>query len=98
MKSVTIQYLKEKLGSIDIIDIREVEEFNALPKLKQAKHIPMNQLIQQPESYLNKQECYYLICRSGARTANVTQYLDSLGYNVINVTGGMLEYYNERKA
>ena len=95
MKSVTIQSLKEKLDSIDIIDIREVEEFNALPKLKQAKHIPMNQ---KPESYLNKQECYYLICRSGARTANVTQYLDSLGYNVINVTGGMLEYYNERKA
>lgn len=54
MKSVTIQSLKEKLDSIDIIDIREVEEFNALPKLKQAKHIPMNQLIQKPESYLNK--------------------------------------------
>ena len=93
MKSISIQSLKEQLDTIHLIDIRETIEFSTLPKLKQAKHIPMNQLIQQPEAYLNKKDSYYLICRSGARTERVTGYLERLGYDVINVVGGMLEFY-----
>ena len=54
----------------------------------------MGTLVQNPEMFLEKEKCYYLICRSGARTLNVTQYLTDLGYDVVNVEGGMLEYYN----
>lgn len=92
MKQIHIDDLKSQINEIHLIDIREALEFKSLPKIPQAQHVPMKQLVLQPEQYLTKTECYYLICRSGARTAQVTEYLDSLGYNVINVLGGMLEY------
>ncbi|MEE1236832.1 MAG: rhodanese-like domain-containing protein [Turicibacter sp.] len=94
MKSVHVSQIKANLNNINLIDIRESIEFSALPKLSIAKHIPMDTLVQNPEMFLEKEKCYYLICRSGARTSNVTQYLSHLGYNVVNVEGGMLEYYN----
>lgn len=92
MKQVHINDLKTKLDDINLIDIRETLEFHSLPKLAQAKHIPMQDLVSQADQYLSKDECYYLICRSGARTEQVTAYLSSLGYDVVNVLGGMLEY------
>lgn len=94
IKSIHINKIKDQLNSLNLIDIREDIEFLALPKLAEAKHIPMTKLIQSPESYLNKETCYYLVCRSGARTAQITEYLTTLGYDVINVEGGMLEFYN----
>lgn len=92
MKQIHIKDLKPQLNEVNIIDIREALEFKSLPKLKQAKHIPMQALVRHPDDYLSKTECYYLICRSGARTEQVTAYLSSLGYDVVNVLGGMLEY------
>jgi len=94
MKSVHVSEIKSNLSNINLIDIRESVEFSSLPKLTAAKHIPMGTLVQNPEMFLEKEKCYYLICRSGARTLNVTQYLTDLGYDVVNVEGGMLEYYN----
>lgn len=94
MKSIHIDKIKDNLNSINLIDIRESIEFSSLPKLSTAKHIPMDTLVQNPEMFLEKEKCYYLICRSGARTLNVTQYLSHLGYDVVNVEGGMLAYYN----
>ena len=35
---------------------------------------------------------YYLICRSGARTASTCYMLREEGYNVINVAGGIISY------
>lgn len=95
MKSVHINDIKSNLNSINLIDIRESIEFLSLPKLAQATHIPMSELLQDPEEFLNKEIPYYLICRSGARTFQVTEYLNNLGYHVINVEGGMLEYYSK---
>lgn len=94
MKSIHINQIKDQLSNLNLIDIREDIEFLALPKLAEAKHIPMAKLIQSPESFLNQETCYYLICRSGARTEQVTQYLTTLGYDVVNVEGGMLEFYH----
>ena len=95
MNSIHINVIKSQLSDLNLIDIREEIEFLALPKLAEAKHIPMIKLIQSPENYLNQDTCYHLVCRSGARTAQVTAYLTSLGYNVVNVEGGMLEFYHD---
>lgn len=92
LKSIHINDIRQQLNNIHLIDIREKLEFHALPKLSQAKHIPMGDLVKHPEQYLSKDECYYLICRSGVRTEQVTQYLTALGYDVVNVEGGMLAY------
>lgn len=92
LKSIHINNIRQQLNNIHLIDIREKLEFHALPKLPQAKHIPMGDLVRHPDQYLSKDECYYLVCRSGMRTEQVTQYLTSLGYDVVNVEGGMLAY------
>lgn len=93
LNHIHINELRQIVNQINLIDIREELEFHSLPKLGQAKHIPMGQLVSNPEQYLLKDESYYLICRSGYRTEQVAQYLLSLGYDVINVQGGMLAYY-----
>lgn len=92
LKTIHINDIREQLNDIHLIDIREKLEFQTLAKLPQAQHVPMGDLVKSPEQYLLKNQCYYLICRSGARTEQVTQYLTALGYDVINVEGGMLAY------
>lgn len=44
---------------------------------------------------LDKNEHYYLICRSGARSAQAGQFLAAKGFNVTNVLGGMLDWEGE---
>ena len=45
-----------------------------------------------PDEFLDKNKEYYLICRSGARTASTCYMLREEGYNVINVAGGIISY------
>lgn len=40
-------------------------------------------------SELDRSRPVYVICESGARSFQVCQYLDGLGYDAINVVGGM---------
>ncbi len=39
-----------------------------------------------------KNKTYYVICRSGNRSANASKYLAKQGYNVINLDGGYKAY------
>ena len=41
---------------------------------------------------LDREKEYIIICRSGARSANVCHYLQDQGYKVSNMVGGMLEW------
>ena len=35
-----------------------------------------------------KDQPVYIICQSGGRSAQATQYLEAVGHNAVNVTGG----------
>ena len=39
--------------------------------------------------FLNKRNIYYIICKNGEISKKVTAFLDSHGYNVVNVIGGL---------
>ena len=52
----------------------------------------MDTLLNDAEKYLNKDKKYYIICRSGARSARVCTYLREQGYDVVNVSGGAISY------
>ena len=41
---------------------------------------------------LDKSKEYIMVCRSGGRSGRASQFLESYGYNVINMTGGMLAW------
>ena len=77
-------YQKE---SLYVLDVREVEEFEAL-HLEGARNFPLSQLADTYEQ-LDKDNLYYVICKSGMRSARACQFLAEQGYEVINVQGGM---------
>lgn len=77
-------YQKE---SLSILDVREVEEFEAL-HLEGARNFPLSQLADTYEQ-LDKDNLYYVICKSGIRSAHACHFLAEKGYDVINVPAGM---------
>jgi rhodanese-related sulfurtransferase len=49
-------------------------------------------LVSNPQQFLKKDNKYYVICQSGARSARACSVLEKQGYNVINVSGGTGTY------
>lgn len=82
-------YQKE---SLSVLDVREVEEFEAL-YLEGAQNLPLGQLADIYDR-LDKDLLYYVICKSGMRSARACQFLAEKGYDVINVQGGMTAFEN----
>jgi rhodanese-related sulfurtransferase len=96
MKELTVKEVEQLLHTnkkISLIDVREVEEV-AAGKIPGVKNIPLSELTEKLDE-INKNEEHILICRSGNRSGNAGAYLSDLGYKVINMTGGMLEWEGE---
>ncbi|MGE5627159.1 MAG: rhodanese-like domain-containing protein [Solirubrobacterales bacterium] len=89
--SISTEELSEKIGKINLIDVRENYEFKAghVPK---AKNIPMGLILSEPEKYLAKDKEYHIICHSGSRSSRTCRSLSSLGYQVVNIIGGTASY------
>lgn len=80
-----------------IIDVRELEEWED-GHLEAAKLIPLSAFNERlHEIDFEQDEPVYFICRSGARSGRVCDYLETMGYNVVNVQGGMLGWQGEQK-
>jgi rhodanese-related sulfurtransferase len=94
--TVNVNDMDNLLGSIELIDIREPYEYKS-GTLKTAKNIPMGNLLNEPEKYLNKDKTYYIMCQSGGRSGRTCHYLKKQGYDVVNVSGGMGSYVGTRK-
>ncbi|OJG11996.1 hypothetical protein RU94_GL002327 [Enterococcus asini] len=67
--------------------MREVDEF-ANGHIPEATNLPLSELGARFEE-LDKGQNYYVICHSGARSANASNFLSQQGYQVTNVLGGM---------
>lgn len=98
MKTILPQEVEAKLASgetLHLIDVREVDEVQAghIPGIK---HIPLG-LLEFRMHELDKKTPYIMICRSGGRSGQATAFLESHGYNVTNMSGGMLEWTGEVK-
>jgi rhodanese-related sulfurtransferase len=93
MKQITakeVETLLHQGETFNIIDVREVGEV-ADGKIPGAVNIPLG-LLEFRMHELDKSKEYIVVCRSGGRSARAVQFLQSYGYNVINMTGGMLEW------
>lgn len=93
---VDVNEIDDLIGKINLIDIREKHEFRA-GGIKTAKNIPMDEILDNPEKYINKEEKYYLVCKSGRRSDHTCKILRKEGYNVVNVSGGVVNYEGEHK-
>lgn len=90
-KVININDIDRLIGKIDLIDIREGYEYNR-GSIKTAKNIPMGELLDSPDKYLNKNKEYYILCQSGGRSTRTCSTLKNKGYDVINVAGGFGSY------
>lgn len=92
-------WLEEHLRDVQIVDVREPDEFNgALGHVPGARLIPLGVLNSQC-SGLSKERPIVTVCRSGARSAQATVLLGKAGFEkVANLSGGMLRWRAQRFA
>ncbi|MEB2300107.1 rhodanese-like domain-containing protein [Lysinibacillus xylanilyticus] len=95
ISTMEVQQALEQGQAINLIDVREVDEVESghIPGII---HIPLG-LLEFRMHELNKNEPYIMVCRSGGRSGSATQFLESHGFDVSNMVGGMLSWNGEVK-
>ncbi|MGF6770344.1 sulfur dioxygenase [Paraburkholderia sp. GAS199] len=93
------QWLEENLRAVQIIDVREPDEFDGpLGRLPQARLISLGELSGRTGE-LDKERPIVTVCRAGGRSAQATVVLRRAGFeNVANLPGGMLRWRAEGRA
>lgn len=92
---ITPQELRQRLKTgqdLVLIDVREDDEV-AFGMIPGAQHIPMGEIPQRTEDLPAESEIIF-ICRSGARSQRVCEYLQQFGFKASNLSGGMIEWNN----
>ncbi|OPA74254.1 rhodanese [Paenibacillus selenitireducens] len=75
---------------INIIDVRQPEEV-ATGIIPGAINIPLG-LLEFRMHELDKAKEYVIVCQAGGRSMRAAQFLESQGFQVINMDGGMNEW------
>ncbi|GGF85493.1 hypothetical protein GCM10010912_33480 [Paenibacillus albidus] len=90
---ITTEELRSRLEAgedLVLIDVREDEEVSS-GMIPGALHIPMGDIPQRTGDMSKDAEIVF-ICRSGARSQRVCEYLQQFGYKATNLSGGMIEW------
>jgi len=91
---ITVEELRQRITAgedLILIDVREDDEV-ALGMIPGALHIPMGEIPYRTDDINNEAEVIF-ICRSGARSQRVCEYLQQQGFNkTANLSGGMIEW------
>ncbi|AVQ98653.1 rhodanese [Oceanobacillus iheyensis] len=96
MKEITAKELAKKLKeeeTLSIIDVREEDEV-AQGKIPGTLHIALGQLPERLDE-IDKDQQYFIVCRSGGRSGKACAFLSDQGYDVTNMVGGMLAWEDE---
>tara|TARA_B110000438_G_scaffold257413_1_gene265480 strand:+ start:12 stop:323 length:312 start_codon:yes stop_codon:yes gene_type:complete len=89
MIEINVVELERRMGDADIVmlDVREGFELD-IAKVKDSLHIPMGEIKIRIKD-LDKEKNYAVLCHSGYRSAQVCHFMESEGFNVVNVQGGI---------
>jgi glyoxylase-like metal-dependent hydrolase (beta-lactamase superfamily II)/rhodanese-related sulfurtransferase len=90
------QWLEDNLRSVQIVDVREPDEFNGpLGRIPAARLISLGELATRAAE-LTKEHPIVTVCRAGGRSAQATVILRQAGFDeVANLAGGMLRWRAE---
>lgn len=91
------EFKKElKTDTVQLLDVRTPEEF-AEGHIAGAINIDVqsDDFQQLAEKELSKDSPIYVYCRSGRRSLTAARILDRLGYNVVNLNGGIIKWKEE---
>lgn len=98
-EDITVAYARSLAGEEGItwIDVREVTEFEKLPKLEFVHHVPLSHFNPSfTDLELEKDATIFIVCRSGNRSKKVQKALHDAGYSsVTNILGGMSDWYTK---
>jgi rhodanese-related sulfurtransferase len=96
MKTITAEELKARIDAgeqLNIVDVREPHEhaeFNIGGTLYPLGRI-LSMDVDELESLKDKEVIFY--CRSGNRSGQACMFAETMGFtNVVNLTGGMLQW------
>lgn len=96
--SVTPKVAYEMLQNDDnvtLLDVRTIEEFKKDGKIAGAKLIPLGQLSANL-TMLDKSKKVLVYCRSGNRSVSASRILESNGFTVVNMSGGLLGWQSAK--
>ncbi len=93
---IDCQSLEERLQQIQVIDVREPEEYHGpLGHIPQARLIPLGELGDRLDD-IARDKPVVTVCRAGGRSAHATAVLQKAGFtDVANLAGGMLRWRSE---
>jgi glyoxylase-like metal-dependent hydrolase (beta-lactamase superfamily II)/rhodanese-related sulfurtransferase len=99
IQEITPQGLEECAAPVQVIDVREAEEFSGpLGHIRGARLVPLGTL-DAAVSGLSRERPLVAVCRSGARSAQAVVLLQKAGFTrVANLAGGMLRWRAEGHA
>ena len=100
--SISVEQLRSLLrenSNTALIDVRTTGEFHGpLYHIDGAKSIPLSKISTSIVSLESgEEEVYYMICKSGTRSAKATKIMKNSGLNAINVSGGMMAWSRLKK-
>ncbi len=93
------EWLEEHLQAVQIVDVREPDEFNGvLGHVPGARLVPLGSIPERAGEF-SKEQPVVTVCRSGARSAQASVLLRKAGFEkVANLAGGMLRWRAQRFA
>ncbi|MBT2498088.1 rhodanese-like domain-containing protein [Agromyces sp. ISL-38] len=74
-----------------ILDVREPDEL-AQARIDGALHIPLGDLVERLDE-VPRDRTVYVMCHVGGRSAQAAQFLEAQGFDVVNISGGILGWY-----
>ncbi|MBU6141529.1 rhodanese-like domain-containing protein [Patescibacteria group bacterium] len=90
---MNVQELKKELAKgeqVELIDVREKDEFAQGDKIPGSKNVPMGQMfVDAAGGRLPKDKKIVTICKSGKRCEIVANELKKSGYNIEHLEGGV---------
>jgi rhodanese-related sulfurtransferase len=87
---MTPQQAHDQRDALQLVDVREADEL-VVARFPGAIHIPMDQVPGRLHE-LDRTVPVAVICRSGNRSAQVTAYLNKVGFTASNVEGGLRQW------
>ena len=93
MREISTKEVQQHLEAgeqLNLIDVREVAEVQS-GHIPGVVNIPLG-LLEFRLHELDRHKPYIMVCRSGARSGQATAFLESQGYDVANMVGGMIAW------
>lgn len=94
IESISATKIDELLANGEyILDVRTKEEIEE-KSIEGTHNIVLDELSDRYREIPNKK--IYVLCRSGRRSLMAAKFLKSKGYEAVNLSGGILEYFQNK--